>query len=92
VNDLATKERLKIVVLYDANHNEYSISAHNQSADEAQRIVEEWQPQLVPGSSLIVLDQSRQHRTPDADHCEACRNIVARSANISPQPAFKRRK
>lgn len=89
---MAKKERLKLVVLYDANHNEYSISAHNQSADEAQRTAEEWQPQLVPGSSLITLDQSRQHRTTDADHCEACRDTVARSANLSPQPTFKRRK
>jgi hypothetical protein len=88
---VATKERLKLVVLYDANHNEYSISAHNQSADEAQRIVDEGQPQLVPGSSLIMLDQSKQHRTTDTDDCQACRDTVARSANISPHPKFKRR-
>jgi hypothetical protein len=89
---VAKKERLKLVVLYDANNNEYSISAHNQRAEEAQRIVDEWQPQLVPGSSLIMLEQSRQHRTTDADDCQACRDTVARSANISPQPTFKRRK
>ena len=85
-------ERLKLVVLYEADHNEYSISAHNQSAEDAQRIVDQWQPTRLAGVSPIVLDQSRRHQTQDAERCRACRDTVARSAHISPTPTLKRRK
>lgn len=89
---MADKERLRLIVVYDQDRNEYSISAHNQSAEEAQRFVEQWNPQLVSGCSLIVLDQSRRHRATEARDCRACRETVARSAHLEPQPKFIRRK
>ena len=83
-------ERLKLVVLYDANENEYAMSAHNLSEEEAALVVSKWQQHFKPGCSLITLDQLKRHQTEDATRCRACRNTVARSANISPKPKFKR--
>ncbi len=40
--------------------------------DDAQRFVEQWNPQLVSGCSLIVLDQSRRHSTVHGRDCRAC--------------------
>lgn len=85
------REHLKLVVLYDANRNEFAISAHNLGANDAQRFVDKWQPHFKPGYSLIQLDQTRRHRGQDAATCRACRETVARSAGISPTPKFKRR-
>ena len=89
---MAEKERLKLIALYDRNRNEYSISAHNQIADAAQKFVEQWNPQLQSGCSLIVLDQSRSHSTEHGRDCRACRETVARSAHLEPQPKFIRSK
>jgi hypothetical protein len=44
-------------VLSTTDHTEYSISSHNQSAEAAQRIADEEQPQFALGTSLIKLDQ-----------------------------------
>jgi hypothetical protein len=73
MSDMATKERLKLVALYDENHNEYSILAFNQSAEEARRIVDERQPQLAPGTSLITPNQTRRYPTtePTIANCTA---------------------
>ena len=81
---------LKLVVNYDRNRNEYSIAAHNLTNDEAQVHVTRWMPDLRPDCSFIVLDQSRTHRTADAQACRACRETVARSAHLEPQPKFRR--
>jgi hypothetical protein len=83
---------LKLILIYDANRNQYSITKHNQNADLAQRFVKEWNPQLVPGASLITLEQRRRHRTEDPQDCRLCREIVVHSAGIDPKPRFKRRK
>src|SRR5690348_15150382 len=85
-------EHLKLVVLYDANENECTISAHNLSDEEAAQVVAKWNPHFKPGYSLITLDQRKRHRTEDAALCRACRETVARSAHISPKPKFKRTK
>ncbi len=82
---------LKLIVVYDRNRNQYSILAHNQSAEEAQRLVE-WNTPLLLDCSLIELNQPRKHRLPSPEDCRACREIVARSANLTPQPQFIRRK
>lgn len=88
---MTEREQLKVVVLYDANRNEFAISSHNLSGDEAQRFVDQWQPHFKPGYSLILLDQSKRHKSEDAGTCRACRETVARSAHLSPTPKFKRR-
>ena len=89
---MTDKEKLKLVVSYDRNRNEYSIVAHNQSAEEAQRLVDQWNPELAPGSSPIALDQTRKHGTLHGNECRACRETVARSAHLEPQPKYIRRK
>jgi hypothetical protein len=77
--------------VYDRGRNQYSTLAHNQSAEEAQRLVE-WNAPLMLDCSLIELDQPRKHRELSPEDCRACRKIVARSANLTPQPEFIRRK
>jgi len=85
-------ECLKFLVLYDAGENEYSVIAHNLSDAATRRIVNDWQPHLSPGIALIALDQPHTHPTSEAEDCQPCRETVARSANITPKPKFKRRK
>ncbi len=82
---------LKLVVIYDRNRNEYSIAKHNQRPDEASQFVAQWDPHLIPGCSLISLDQPQHHRTAEAKDCRACRMIVASSAHLEPRPKFRRR-
>jgi hypothetical protein len=88
---VAEQEHLKLIILYDANHNQYSVSAHNVQAEKAQQLVAQWNPQLVAGCSLITLDQTKQHKTTDPRDCRTCRKIVARSANLSPKPKLARK-
>jgi hypothetical protein len=85
------KQPLRLVVSYDRNRNEYSITTHNRTHEEADGYVEEWSHHLGPGCSFIVLAQNRRHRTDEAEDCLACRQTVARSAHLEPQPKFVRR-
>lgn len=85
-------EPLHLIVLYDANHNQYSVLTHNQSAEAAKRLVEEQTAAECSGASLIVLGQAKHHREEDPERCRACREIVDHKAHISPKPRFTRRK
>jgi hypothetical protein len=85
------KQQLKLVVAYDRNRNEYSLVEHNQQPGEAQRLLEQWTRHLRSDCSFIVLAQAKRHRTDEVQNCRACREIVARSAHLEPQPKFKRR-
>ncbi|MFZ0320582.1 MAG: hypothetical protein WAL56_15775 [Candidatus Sulfotelmatobacter sp.] len=85
------REELKLIAAYDRNQNEYFMVAHNQSPDEAERYLEKWGHHLREGYSLIVLGQAKHHRTEQEQDCKACRETVARSAHLQPQPKFKRR-
>ena len=89
---MTEKERLKLIVLYDANRNEYSISAHNLEVQPAQEMVARWGPHLIRGCSFILLDQANRHSVTDAGSCRTCRSIVRRSANLNPKPKFVRSK
>jgi hypothetical protein len=82
---------LKLIVAYDRGRNEYSIPAHNQTPEEAETYRNTWSTQLRPDCSFIVLDQSERHKEDDAQKCRACRHTVVRSANLQPQPKFRRR-
>jgi hypothetical protein len=83
--------QLKLVVAYDRNRNEYSIAAHNRTPEEADAHVEQWTPHLRPDCTFMVLAQSRRHQTEEVEDCRACRDTVARSAHLEPQPKFIRR-
>jgi len=84
-------KQFKLVVLYDRDRNEYSISAHNKGAEEAQQFMERWNPQLMSGCTLMVLDHSKRHGTAEARDCEACRKVVRRSGHLEPHAKYIRR-
>lgn len=84
------KPRLKLLIVYDAGRNEYSISNHNLEPQMATEFIEEWQPQLKEGSKFMTLDQKRRHKSSDAQNCRACREQVRHSSGLEPQPTFKR--
>ena len=85
-------EPLQLVVLYDTNHNTYSILAHNQSPEEAKRIAGGQTGAECSGGSVIVLDQLKRHRVGDVERCRACRVRVKDAAHVTPEPQFTRRK
>jgi len=85
------KQPLVMVVAYDRNRNEYSIAAHNQAPADAESCLGRWSQHLRSECSFIVLAQARRHRTEDPQECRVCREMVARSAHIEPQPTFVRR-
>jgi hypothetical protein len=85
------KQKLKLIVAYDRNQNEYSLVAHNQAPDEVERYLEKWLHHLREGCSFIVIGQAKPHRAEEAQDCKACRETVARSAHLQPQPKFIRR-
>ncbi len=87
-----TKTDLKLVIVYHAAENEYSVSAHNQTGEEARKLLAEWQPHLKPGFSFVVIDQRKPHSAADAANCRACRDTVRGSSGLQPPPRFKRRK
>lgn len=89
---MTEKESLKLIVAYDSNRNEYSLVAHNQTAEEAQSFLDQWTRHRREGNSFIVLDQTKRHATEKAQSCRACRDTVARSSHLEPQPKFIRRK
>jgi hypothetical protein len=88
---VSNQQPLKMVVAYDRNRNEYSIVAHNRTPEEADGHVAEWSSHLRTDCSFIVLAQTRRHRTEQAQDCRACRETVAHTAHLEPQPKFIRR-
>lgn len=84
--------KVKVIVAYNQNENEYSLVAHNQSAEEVQTFLDRWTPHLREGHSFVVLDQVKRHATEKAQACRACRDTVTRSGRFQPQPKFIRRK
>ena len=85
------KEKLMLLIVYDATENEYTISNHNLEPYQATQFIEEWQPHLKSGCSFMPLDQQRRHKTPDAQNCRACRDQVRHSSGLQPPPKFRRR-
>jgi len=85
------QNNLRLLILYNAEQNEYSVSAHNRDPQEAAQMIEEWQQHLREGWRFIALDQKRAHKTPDAQQCRACRDQVRQSSGLQPPPKFKRR-
>jgi hypothetical protein len=83
---------LNLVVLYHAQENTYSISAHNRTPDEVSRLIAAGTPHLEPGLSLLTLKQRKPHKSADAASCRTCRETVQRSSGLRPVPKFQRRK
>ena len=88
---MSEPKEFKLIAAYDRSKNEYSLVGHNQTPEEADGYLEEWSRHLRPECSFVVVGQTKQHATKDAQNCRACRDTVARSAHIEPQPKFRRR-
>lgn len=88
---MTEKESLQLIVAYDKNSNEYALVAHNQTPEEAQSYLDQWSRHLREGHSFLVLDQTKRHAIEKAQSCRACRDTVARSADLEPQPKYVRR-
>ena len=88
---MTEKASLKALIVYDAEKNEYTISAHNRNPEEAAQLVEEWGKHLREGCRFLTLDQTRPHSA-EPQGCRACRELVRHTSGLAPQPKFRRRK
>lgn len=86
-------ERLQLVIVHDSNKNEYRVSTHNITPDEALKFVEEWTPHLQAGCALLRIDQVKRHKSDTAGNCRACRETTRRalSSKLQQMPKFARR-
>ena len=85
----AMSEILKLAILYDRSKNVHSITNHNLTGEEAERLAA---TNLEPSLVAISVEQKAHHRTSDPQACRACRSDVARASGLQPKPKFKRRK
>jgi hypothetical protein len=78
---------LKLVILYNARANAYTVRDHNLSPEEAEKQVAEW-----GGKSAIALivNQRAPHETPNPQECLACRSTVEHASGLKPKPRFER--
>jgi hypothetical protein len=79
---------LKLVILYDARNNVYTVCDHNLTPEEAKRQVAEWQAKLL---HALTVDQKAKHLTSDPLVCKTCRRDVRRASGLNPTPRFQRR-
>jgi hypothetical protein len=79
---------LKLVILYDARNNAYTVCDHNLSVEEATTQVRDWGAKLL---NALVVDQRAKHRTTDPQLCKACWRDVGRASGLTPKPRFQRR-
>ena len=82
---------LKLVIVYNAPVNEYSLCAHNRTPEEAEALVAEWGGHLLDGCTLIAVEQKSRHKQESAQDCRTCRYTVKHSAGLKPTPKFVRR-
>lgn len=80
---------LKLVILYDARRNTYTVYDHNLSAEDALTRVADLKGKLL---SALSIDQRARHRTTDPQRCKTCRHEVRRSSGLQPKPRFERRR
>jgi hypothetical protein len=81
-------ETLKLVILYDARHNAYTVFDHNLTPEEAEALVRDLRSKLL---SALTVNQRVRHKREDAEACRACRREVARASGLTPRPRFQRR-
>lgn len=78
---------LKLVILYDARRNAYSVSDHNLTLTEAEKQVAAWRRKSLVA---LVVNQRAPHETPDPEKCLACRHAVEDASGLNPKPQFER--
>jgi hypothetical protein len=81
-------EPLKLVILYDARNNAYTVWDHNLMPEEADGMVRDLRSKLL---SALTVNQRVRHKREDAEACRACRRDVARASGLKPRPRFQRR-
>jgi hypothetical protein len=81
-------EKFKLVILYDAKNNTYTVSDHNLTPEEANNMVQDLRSKLLPA---LMVNQEMRHKVEDVEACRACRQDVARASGLSPRPRFQRR-
>jgi hypothetical protein len=79
---------LKLVILYDARNNVYTVCDHNLTPEEARRQAAEWQAKLL---HALTVDQKAKHLTENPQVCKTCRRDVRRASALKPTPRFQRR-
>ena len=79
---------LKLVILYDARNNVYTVCDHNLTPEVAEKQVADWKAKLL---LALAVDQRAKHRTSDPQVCRACRRDVGRASGLTPKPRFHRR-
>ncbi len=78
--------KLQLFVIHNVPSNEYLVSAHNQTPEQAEQLVRAWNQQPVAGCSPLVIDHQKAHKTVDAESCRACREIVRRTSGLRASP------
>lgn len=79
---------LKLVILYDAGSNAYTVCDHNLTAQQAKRQVAKLRRTFL---SALAVDQRSEHPTSDPQVCKACRRDVGHASGLTPKPRFQRR-
>lgn len=79
---------LKLVILFDAKRNTYTVCDHNLTDEESVRQVMEWRRKLL---KAFRVDQHSEHTNPDPQLCRTCRRDVGHASGLTPKPKFKRR-
>ena len=78
---------LKLVILYDAKSNVYTVCDHNLTPQEAEKEVAGWRAKSLVS---LVVNQRNHHATPDPQECLACRQTVEQASGLKPKPRFER--
>ena len=82
-------ETFKLVILYNAKNNAYTVLDHNLSPEEASRLVRDLRSEPL---SAFAVNQRVQHEEGDPKACRQCREEVRRaSSGLTPRPRFQRR-
>jgi hypothetical protein len=81
-------EKFKLVILYDARRNAYTVWDHNLTLRQAEETVQDLRSKLL---SAFVVNQRVEHQGDDAEACRLCRKDVRRASGLTPRPRFQRR-
>lgn len=81
-------EKFKLVILFDAKRNTYTVTDHNLRPEEADRLVQDLRKDHLPA---LTVNQEMRHKRQGAEACRACRQDVARASGLTPRPRFQRR-
>jgi hypothetical protein len=79
--------KLKLVILYDARRNSYTVCDHNLTPSVAEKQVAEWRRKSL---FALVVNQRAPHEIPDPQECQACRTAVEDTSGLKPKPQFER--